>query len=277
MDHRGGRSSLVVAFIGFRYWKAKQNALPEGIASGNGRLEAKLVDVAAKEPLRVKEILVDEGDLVKPGQVLVRLDTVTLEARAGRGQGERRGRARSSWRSPRPSIVKQKSEIELAEIEAERSQKLVEEGAGSQRELDVRTTKLGDDQGQPRGGGGDAADRHAAGRGRAGERGDDPDAHRRRDAQVAGHRDGCSIAWPKPGEVLAPGGKALTLVNLEDVYMEIFLPVGAGRQREDRRRRRGSPSTTSPKRAVAGYVSFVSPGGAVHAQAGRDARASARS
>ena len=26
------------------------------------------------------------------------------------------------------------------------------------------------------------------------------------------------------GEVLAAGGKALTLVNLEDVYMEIFLP-----------------------------------------------------
>ena len=34
----------------------------------------------------------------------------------------------------------------------------------------------------------------------------------------------------EPGEVLAPGGKALTLVNLEDVYMEIFLPVGAGRR-----------------------------------------------
>ena len=34
----------------------------------------------------------------------------------------------------------------------------------------------------------------------------------------------------EPGEVLAAGGKALTLVNLEDVYMEIFLPVGAGRR-----------------------------------------------
>ena len=34
--------------------------------AGNGRIEAKLVDVAAKEPLRVKEILVDEGALVNP-------------------------------------------------------------------------------------------------------------------------------------------------------------------------------------------------------------------
>jgi HlyD family secretion protein len=37
------------------------NALPEGIASGNGRIEGKLVDISAREPLRVKEILVDEA------------------------------------------------------------------------------------------------------------------------------------------------------------------------------------------------------------------------
>ena len=60
------------------------------------------------------------------------------------------------------------------------------------------------------------------------------------------------------GEVLAPGGKALTLVNLDDVYMEIFLPakqaasvkIGAeGRITVD----------YDPVHAVAGYVSFVSP------------------
>ena len=60
------------------------------------------------------------------------------------------------------------------------------------------------------------------------------------------------------GEVLAPGGKALTLVNLEDVYMEIFLPseqaagikIGAeARITVDH----------APGRAAAGYVSFVSP------------------
>ena len=58
--------------------------------------------------------------------------------------------------------------------------------------------------------------------------------------------------------MLAAGGKALTLVNLEDVYMEIFLPseqaasiqIGAeGRITVD----------YDPKRAIAGRVSFVSP------------------
>src|SRR5262252_4863798 len=75
-----GAAVAIVAFIGVRYLVKRHNRLPEGIASGNGRIEGKLVDVAAKEPLRVKEILVDEGALVKPGQVLVKLDTSTLES-----------------------------------------------------------------------------------------------------------------------------------------------------------------------------------------------------
>ena len=69
------------ALVGWKFYKDKQaGALPVGIASGNGRIEAKLVDLSAKEPLRVKEVLVNEGDIVKPGQVAVKLDTVTLDA-----------------------------------------------------------------------------------------------------------------------------------------------------------------------------------------------------
>jgi HlyD family secretion protein len=60
------------------------------------------------------------------------------------------------------------------------------------------------------------------------------------------------------GEVLGPGGKALTLVNLEDVYMEIFLP-----SEEAARARVGSEARitldASPGLAAPGYVSFVSP------------------
>ena len=70
-------------FLGYRYWQAKKTAVPEGIVYGNGRIEARLSDASAKEPLRVKEVLVNEGDLVRPGQVLVRLDTVTLDAQLG--------------------------------------------------------------------------------------------------------------------------------------------------------------------------------------------------
>src|SRR5262245_65731062 len=132
---------VVPAFFGLRYWKAKQTALPEGIASGNGRIEGKLVDVAAKEPLRVKEILADEGDLVKPGQVLVKLDTSTLEAELASANANVLA-AQEKLAVVRASIVKQKSEIDLAKVEATRSKKLVEQGAGSQQQLDVRTTQV---------------------------------------------------------------------------------------------------------------------------------------
>src|SRR5580658_10474569 len=73
-------AAVAAAFFGYQYWQQMQSTLPKGIASGNGRIEAKLVDVAAKVVLRVKEILVDEGALVEPGEVLVVLDTATLEA-----------------------------------------------------------------------------------------------------------------------------------------------------------------------------------------------------
>lgn len=69
---------VVGGLYGYQTWRDAQSALPPGIASGNGRVEAKQVDIAARESLRVKEVLVKEGDLVEKGQVLVRMDTSTL-------------------------------------------------------------------------------------------------------------------------------------------------------------------------------------------------------
>ena len=129
----------------------------------------------------MKEILVDEGALVKPGQVLVQLDTITLEAQLAEAKASVAA-AQEQLAVAKASIVKQKSEIELAEIEVERSRKLVAQGAGSQRELDVRTTKLETTQAS-------LAEARRSCRPPTqevevarGERGDDPDAHRRRDA-----------------------------------------------------------------------------------------------
>src|SRR5689334_21607014 len=76
----GAAAVVLVAFFGYRYWRNARAAVPKGIAWGNGRLESKEVDIAAKLPLRVKEILVGEGDLVQPGQVVAKMDTLTLDA-----------------------------------------------------------------------------------------------------------------------------------------------------------------------------------------------------
>jgi len=62
----------------------------------------------------------------------------------------------------------------------------------------------------------------------------------------------------EPGAVLGPGGKALTLVNLNDVYMEIFLPAG-----EAAPLKVGSEGRLTvdnqPGRSAPAFVSFVSP------------------
>jgi HlyD family secretion protein len=251
-----GAVVAVAAFIGFKYWSKAKNALPDGIVSGNGRIEGKLVDIAAREPLRVKEILVDEGSLVSPGQVLVRMDTTTLqselaEATAGAEAAQERLAVATS------SITKQKSEIRLASIEADRSRRLLADGAGSQRELDVRTSKatttraaLGEAEAMLQ----TAMQEVAVARANA-----DTIQTRINDATLRSPVTGRVLyRLAEPGEVLAAGGKALTVVNLEDVYMEIFLP-----SKEAAAIKVGSEGRITvdwdPDRAVAGYVSFVSP------------------
>src|SRR5262245_53880665 len=96
-------------FFGFRYWRARKNALPEGIVSGNGRIEAKETDVASKLPLKVKEVFVKEGDLVKPGQVVVQMDTVTLDAELVEAQ-KGVATAREQVGVARADITRRKSE-----------------------------------------------------------------------------------------------------------------------------------------------------------------------
>lgn len=245
----------VVAFIGLKYVMKRRNALPDGIVSGNGRIEAKLVDVAAKEPLRVKELLVDEGATVTPGQVLARLDTVTLQAQLASANASVDA-AREKLAIAEASIVKEKSEINLAAIEVQRSQRLVQERAGSQRELDVRRAKLETTN---------ASLAEAAASLQTARR--EVDVARANAEAIQTRIADATLKSPitgrvlyrlaEVGEVLAPGGKALTLVNLQDVYMEIFLPSDAAAG--VKLGAEGRLTVDYDTRAVAGFVSFVSP------------------
>jgi HlyD family secretion protein len=246
----------LVAFFGYQYFESKRNAVPEGIAYGNGRIEAKLADVSAKEALRVKDILVDEGDLVSPGQVLVHLDTITLDAQLAEANANVAA-AEERLAVAEATITKVKSQIKLARIEADRSRKLVAENAGSQREYDVRkaavetnTAALAEAKAQL-----ETAKREVT-------------VAEANAATVQTRIDDATLKSPvvgrvlyrlaEPGEVLDAGGEALTLVNLEDVYMEIFLPAA-----EAAAVKVGAEARLTvdyqPGRSAIGYVSFVSP------------------
>jgi HlyD family secretion protein len=245
-----------IAFFGYRYWDAAQSALPKGIASGNGRIEAKLVDVAAKEVLRVKEILVDEGALVEPGEVLVVLDTATLEAQLSEAKLNVAA-TQEKAAVAKAAIARRKAEIELAKIEVKRSTALVAERAGSQRELDVRRTAL---QTTTAGLGEEEAKLRTIE--------EEVKVAQAKIATIQTRIDDATLKSPvngrvlyrlaEVGEVLGPGGKALTLTNLDDVYMEIFLPSEQAAMLKIGAEARLTVDY-APGRAVAGYVSFVSP------------------
>lgn len=247
---------VIGAFVGVHYAKSRKNRLPKGIGSGNGRLEAKQVDIAPKQPLRVKEILAAEGDLVQKGQVVVRMDTSTLEAQLAEARAGLAS-AQEQLAASQATIAKLKSQIELAKIEKLRASKLVAERAGSQRDLDVRnmavkssTASLGEASAQVQ------------------ANVKEVDQARAKVAEVQSQIDDATLKSPvwgrvlyriaEPGEVIAAGGKALTLINLEDVYMEIFLPskqAGALKIGDEAR----ITLDVEPNRAGAGYISFVSP------------------
>jgi HlyD family secretion protein len=131
----------VGGFFGYQYWQQMKAALPKGIASGNGRIEAKLVDITPKEALRVKEIRVEEGALVRPGEVLVVMDTTTLESQLAEAKLNVAA-TQEKQAVAKATIERSKAQIELAKIEVDRSQRLVAQRAGSQRELDMRRTAL---------------------------------------------------------------------------------------------------------------------------------------
>ncbi len=243
-------------FIGFRWWKGRQEKLPEGIASGNGRIEATLVDVSAKEPLKVKELLVDEGDLVRQGQVLVRLDTSTLEADLAAARANLAGEEERSAVSA-ASILKQQSEIALAQTEQRRARNLVSEGAGSQRDLDVRVARVASTKAALA----EAEAMQATSQQRIAEAKARADSIQTRidDATLKSPVNGRVLyRLAEPGEVLGAGGKALTVVDLEDVYMEIFLPSeqAAGLKIGAEAR---LTVDFEPERALPATVSFVSP------------------
>ena len=246
----------IAGYFGYRYWRDLQAQLPEGIASGNGRIEAKLVDVAAKESLRVKEMLADEGKLVAPGEVLVRMDTATLEAELNEAKASVAS-ANERMAASKSAIVRRKSEIELAKVELERARKLLEENAGSKQDFDRRKTglevqkaSLEEDEAKLR------------------TSTQEVEVAQSNVATIQTRIDDATLKSPvrgrvlyrlaEVGEVLGPGGKALTLVNLEDVYMEIFLPSEKATKLKIGAEARITVDH-APGRAAAGSVSFVAP------------------
>ena len=132
----------VVAGGGVLFWQfyqARLNALPPGFAAGNGRVESVQVDVTTKEPGRVEKILVHEGDMVHAGQVVAKMDTVTLRAELARAQATVAEQEAKALEVD-ADIVLADSQLKLAEVEFERERSLFARKATSRENYDIKET-----------------------------------------------------------------------------------------------------------------------------------------
>jgi HlyD family secretion protein len=105
---------LVVAAVGYVAWVwLRPQPLPPGVASANGRIEATDIDIAAKTPGRIEDIVVNEGDFVTAGQILVRMNTNVFDAQRREAEAQLR-RATIGIDTARAQVVQRKAEKQAA-------------------------------------------------------------------------------------------------------------------------------------------------------------------
>lgn len=239
---------LVAGGYAWRQWNAAHQN--EGLAGGNGRIEATEVDIATKYAGRVAEILVREGDFVQAGQPLARMQVDSLlaqrrEAEAGREQARQAvasARAQvalreSEYAAAQAQIVQSEADLDAARRRTQRSEALAHQGAMPLQELDDNRARehglrAALKAAQAKAQAAQAAIQAARAQVdsalsavRAAEATVERIAADLQDSELVAPRDGrVQLLLAQSGEVLAGGGKVLNLVDLTDVYMSFFLP-----------------------------------------------------
>ncbi|WP_236193342.1 HlyD family secretion protein [Pseudomonas faucium] len=237
--------------LGWWAWQNLAHTGPgDGFVSGNGRIEATEIDVATKLPGRIQDILVNEGDFVKAGQVLATMQLDTLQAQRDEAEAtlhqaehavaaaEAQVALRESDAAAAQALVGQRdAELDAAQRRHGRTQTLAKEGATSQQQLDddranlrgaqaalaaakaqVRAAKAAIKAAEAQRIGAQSA----VGAARASLHRVEADI---RDSELKTPRSGrVQFRVAQPGEVLAAGGRVLNVIDLADVYMTFFLP-----------------------------------------------------
>ena len=216
---------LAIVAIGgaFAWWYLSKPALPPGFAGGNGRLEAKQVDISTKYAGRIKEVLANEGDTVDAGQVVATMDTESLEAQLRQANAKIR-EAQDNRNTALADVTVRKSELDLADKQYKRSKDLVVRGAVSEQERDIDLARADSARAALVGANAQAVRSQSAIDAATAEA-------ERLTAEIGDNtlkapiRGRVQTRMAEPGEVLPAGGKVLSLTDLSDVYMYVFLPA----------------------------------------------------
>jgi HlyD family secretion protein len=209
---------------GYAFWKQDQaSRVPQGLARANGRIEVERADVATKYAGRIAYLSVDEGAFVKINDVLVRIDTTEILAQlvAARAAVHR---AHQSIARAQADVALREAELRLTEAELRRVVELARTNTASLAELDRRTAQRDVSKASLEGAKVAVEDAKAA-----------TEVSQAQVAQIEATIADMTLKAPvsgrveyrlaQAGEVVAAGGRVLTLLNLSDVHMTIFLPT----------------------------------------------------
>ena len=242
--------ALAVGGLGFLAWQQlRPQGLPQGIAGSNGRIEATEIDIAAKLAGRISEILVREGQFVRRGEDLVKMDTSVLEAqlREAKAQLEQaqvtvetarsQVSQRESERPPRRRWSPSEAELAAARQRFSRAEQLVKQGWATQQRLDddraaFESAQAAVTAAKAQVASAEATLNTAKSQVLQAELKSRPHAPRssvfRQTLTIACSRPARrphQFLVAQPGEVVQAGGRVLNMIDLTDVYMTFFLPT----------------------------------------------------
>lgn len=240
------------AALGWLAWDRLQPAgLPAGFASANGRIEATEIDIAALTGGRIAEITAAEGDLVKAGDLLVQMDVVQLNAQKRQAEAQLAraeigvetakalvAQAEAQERAAQASVDQAAAVADAAAQRYARSVQLAANATVSQQVLDDDLAR--DRQGKA--GLASAEASHAAAlagvssaEAQVVDAGAAVEAAKASIDAIQASLDDATLTAPRAGriqyriaqegEIVGSGGRILSLVDLGDVYMTVFLPT----------------------------------------------------
>ncbi|EBQ7018498.1 HlyD family efflux transporter periplasmic adaptor subunit [Salmonella enterica] len=248
-------AGILVAVAAIAWWMLRPAGIPEGFAASNGRIEATEVDIATKIAGRIDTILVSEGQFVRQGEVLAKMDTRVLqeqrleaiaqikEAESAVAAARALLEQRQSEMRAAQSVVKQReAELDSVSKRHVRSRSLSQRGAVSVQQLDddraaAESARAALETAKAQVKAQVSAAKAAIEAARtsiiqAQTRVEAAQATERRivadidDSELKAPRDGrVQYRVAEPGEVLSAGGRVLNMVDLSDVYMTFFLPT----------------------------------------------------
>src|SRR5271169_400345 len=203
--------------------RLRGETLPAGIVKSNGRIEATQVDVSSKYAGRLAEVTVEEGSSVTQGQVIARISSPEYEAQLRAAQASVQ-QAKDALAAAEAEITSRQSALEFAKSDFERGQELMKTGFITKQVFEQR--KRNYDSAVA------AVQSFTSQRDQAQSKIKNSEAEVERiesiikDLTLVSPRLGrVQYQLARAGEVVAAGSPIVTILDLTDVYMTLFLPA----------------------------------------------------